>query len=254
MKAKDTTYLKKRSDGPWLVQVAVPRPLRKLLERDIIEKSLRTQDHGIALQRRDEVVANIRDAFNRAKRGYWTEPDFAFIDLWQDLADAGFYRPSDGFTYCGQRYSFVGFDKDMSTWSSRCNKCERLFRFSSPGRFPPRKPRRSCICNVVSKRDLSMTKHRITFEEIEELAKAGKKAEARALLEKLRPQTRLEPDGCAFSTKGVAKFYRRGRRVGQDENGEWKLLSELKKPTARKKSKTKTKLTTKRKSRVRGIS
>lgn len=146
---KDTRYLKQRGDGLWLVQLAVPRALRKALGKEIVEKSLRTADYATAIGRRDEVVANIRDTFAAASRGRPKEADLAIIDLWQRLADAGFYRPADGFTYHGRRYRLVRSNGERSTWITTCGRCLRKFSFESPGRFPPRHPRRTCGCKAT---------------------------------------------------------------------------------------------------------
>jgi len=81
MSRKDTRYLKQRPDGLWLVQVAVPRALRKKLGKDLIEKSLRTDKHSIAIRRRDEVLPVIRQGFERAKRGKLSDKDFQAVNL-----------------------------------------------------------------------------------------------------------------------------------------------------------------------------
>jgi Domain of unknown function (DUF6538) len=81
MSRKDTHYLKQRPDGLWLIQVAVPRALRKKLGKDLIEKSLRTDVYRIAVRRRNEVLPIIRQAFERAKKGRLSDPDFNCVNL-----------------------------------------------------------------------------------------------------------------------------------------------------------------------------
>lgn len=156
MTSRDTRYLKQRVDGLWLVQLAVPRGLRATLGMEVVQKSLRTKDYAKAIKRRDEIVANIRDNFKRTVEGRRTKPDYAFIDLWQSLADAGFYRPADGFRYLGQRFYFKRSDGLLTTWSSKCGDCQKPFTFEAPGRFPPRDPER--LCNSHRKKSAKANK------------------------------------------------------------------------------------------------
>lgn len=81
MTRRDTRYLKQRANGLWLVQVAVPRALRKKLRKDVIEKSLRTDDYLVAVRRRDKVLPLIRQAFERAKIGRLSVRDFNLVNL-----------------------------------------------------------------------------------------------------------------------------------------------------------------------------
>lgn len=80
MNRKDTRYLKRRADGLWLVQVVIPRVLQRKLGKEVIEKSLRTDDYRVAVRRRDEVLPIIRQSFERAKHGRLLDRNFKWVN------------------------------------------------------------------------------------------------------------------------------------------------------------------------------
>jgi hypothetical protein len=63
-----------------------------------------------------------------------------------------------------------------------------------------------------------------------ELIEAGKIDEVKALLKVQIAKAKFEPDEIRSGTDRKAKFYKRGRRVEKDENGEWQLLKKQKSP------------------------